>query len=78
MEPTEDGATPGETPIETSIQQYLDSVEAGNSRKNFRSTLATWQRWLHEKRNVTTLDDLGVLDCRRYARHLSAELARAS
>ena len=70
MESTEDGATPGKTPIETAIQQYLDSVEAGNSRKNFRSALAAWQRWLREERNVMSLDDLDVLDCRRYARHL--------
>ena len=30
-----DDATSGETPVETAIQQYLNSVEAGNSRKNF-------------------------------------------
>jgi site-specific recombinase XerC len=70
MEPDEGDATPGETPVETAIQQYLDSVEAGNSRKNFQSALATWRTWLHEERGVTTLEDLEVLDCRRYARHL--------
>ncbi|MFC7216232.1 tyrosine-type recombinase/integrase [Saliphagus sp. GCM10025334] len=70
MEPDEGDATPGETPVETAIQQYLDSVEAGNSRKNFASTLATWRTWLREERGVTNLEDLNVLDCRRYARHL--------
>ncbi|MFC4987329.1 tyrosine-type recombinase/integrase [Saliphagus infecundisoli] len=70
MEPTEDGATPGETTVETAIQQYLDSVEAGNSRKNFQSTLATWKDWLRDERRVTTLEGLEVIDCRRYARHL--------
>ena len=70
MESTQDGATPGENAIEKAIQQYLDSVEAGNSRKNFQSTLVAWQCWLREERGVTTLDALDVLDCRRYARHL--------
>ncbi|WP_114579511.1 tyrosine-type recombinase/integrase [Saliphagus sp. LR7] len=70
MESTEEGSTPGETPVETAIQQYLDSVEAGNSRKNFQSTLATWKDWLREEQSVTGLEDLEVIDCRRYARHL--------
>ncbi|WP_331232417.1 tyrosine-type recombinase/integrase [Natronorarus salvus] len=70
MEPDEADATSGETPVETAIQQYLDSVEAGNSRKNFQSTLETWRIWLHEERGVTNLEELEVLDCRRYARHL--------
>ena len=69
MEPDEEGTTGG-TPVETAVRQYLDSVEAGNSRKNLRSTLTTWQSWLREERGVTSLDDLAVLDCRRYARHL--------
>ncbi|WP_275039815.1 hypothetical protein [Halogeometricum pallidum] len=43
MELDEGDAIPGRTPVETAIQQYLDSVEAGNSRKNFQSTLVTWQ-----------------------------------
>ena len=70
MEPNEDGATSGGTTVKTAIQQYLDSVEAGNSRKNFQSTLAAWRTWLCGERGVTNLDDLDVLDCRRYARHL--------
>ena len=41
MEPNEDNATSGGTSVEAAIQQYLDSVEAGNSQKNFQSTLAT-------------------------------------
>lgn len=73
MEPDEGDATPGETAIETAIQQYLDSVEAGNSRKNFASTLATWRAWLREERSVTSLEGLDVLDCRRYARHLKQQ-----
>ncbi|MFC4360277.1 tyrosine-type recombinase/integrase [Halobium salinum] len=73
MEPDEGDATPGGTPVETAIQQYLDSVEAGNSRKNFASTLATWRAWLREERGVTDLEDLDVLDCRRYARHLKKQ-----
>ena len=70
MERDDGGPTPGETPIETAIQQYLASVEAGNSRKNFQSTLTTWRTWLREERDVTNLEALDVLDCRRYARHL--------
>lgn len=58
------------TPIKEAVQQYLDSVEAGNSRKNLQSTLATWRTWLREERGVTSLEDLDILDCRRYARHL--------
>ncbi|WP_254544914.1 tyrosine-type recombinase/integrase [Halomarina pelagica] len=73
MEPDEGDATPRKTPVETAIQQYLDSVEAGNSRKNFASTLATWRTWLREERGVTDLEDLDVLDCRRYARHLKKQ-----
>jgi len=63
-----------ETPVVAAIEQYLDSVEAGNSRKNFRSTLDEWRSWLHEERGVTSLDDLSVLDCRRYARHLKGRV----
>ncbi|ESP86799.1 tyrosine-type recombinase/integrase [Candidatus Halobonum tyrrellensis] len=69
MNETEDNTTP-EISVERAIEQYLDSVEAGNSRKNFQSALVRWRSWLEDEHGVTTLNDLDVLDCRRYARHL--------
>lgn len=55
MKLDEGDATPEGIPVETAIQQCLDSVEAGNSRKNFQSTLVTWQSYLREERGVTSL-----------------------
>ncbi|WP_224449575.1 tyrosine-type recombinase/integrase [Haloprofundus salilacus] len=63
--------------IESAIERYLDGVEAGNSRKNYRSVLAGWAAWLRDEADVASLNGLTVMHCRRYARHLK-ELVRES
>ncbi|WP_327053784.1 tyrosine-type recombinase/integrase [Halomicrococcus gelatinilyticus] len=56
--------------VTAAIDEYLDSVESGNSAAVARSALREWANWLAAKRDVTALDDVAVIDCRRYARHL--------
>ena len=41
MGTAEDDATAGDTAVETAIQQYLDSIKAGNSRKDY---LSSWRK----------------------------------
>ena len=69
MDDAQDDVTAGIS-VERAIEQYLDSVKAGNSPKNFQSALARWCNWPEADRGVTTLDELDILDYRRYARHL--------
>ncbi|WP_224268884.1 tyrosine-type recombinase/integrase [Haloprofundus salinisoli] len=59
-----------EAAIESTIERYLDGVEAGNSRKNYRSVLTEWAAWLRAEAGVTAVDAVTVMHCRRYARHL--------
>ncbi|WP_224335626.1 tyrosine-type recombinase/integrase [Haloprofundus halobius] len=61
--------------VESVIERYLDGIEAGNSRKNYRSVLIGWEAWLREQTDVTTLNAVTVMHCRRYARRLK-ELVR--
>ncbi|WP_266080532.1 tyrosine-type recombinase/integrase [Haladaptatus caseinilyticus] len=58
------------TSLSRAIGEYLSSIEAGNYRTNANSALRQWQQWLERKRSVSQLDDVKVIDCRRYARHL--------
>ncbi|RBI62527.1 integrase [halophilic archaeon] len=59
-----------ETPLSTAIEEYLASVEAGNSAAIADSSLREWANWLATERDATTLEEVAVIDCRRYARHL--------
>ncbi|WP_435157642.1 tyrosine-type recombinase/integrase [Haladaptatus sp. DFWS20] len=58
------------TALANAIAEYLSSIEAGNYRENADSALQQWAEWLARERDVSHLDDVAVIDCRRYARHL--------
>lgn len=61
------------TLIET-VNRFLEGIEAGNTRKNYRSQLDTWMLWLEDNDAAPNPADhpgkIEVLDCRRYAADL--------
>jgi len=59
-----------ETDIETAIDARLASLDSGNYRANNELVLATFAEYLEHQRGVTSLEELDVLDCRRYAQWL--------
>ncbi|WP_435362369.1 tyrosine-type recombinase/integrase [Haloarchaeobius sp. DFWS5] len=70
MESDNTGPSPEENALETAIQARLDSLDSGNYRANNELVLAQFAIFLRDKRDVTSLEDLTVLDCRRYAQWL--------
>jgi integrase len=62
------------TKLTDAIDEYLVSIEAGNYRANAGSALNAWANWLARERDVTVLDSVNVIDCRRYARHLKRQV----
>ncbi|WP_227356974.1 tyrosine-type recombinase/integrase [Haladaptatus salinisoli] len=58
------------TTLADAMEEYLVSIEGGNYRANTESVLRQWVDWLARERGVARLDDVEVIDCRRYARHL--------
>lgn len=62
------------TKLTDAIEEYLVSIEAGNYRANAGSALTAWANWLARERDVTVLDAVDVIDCRRYARHLKRQV----
>ncbi|SIR83536.1 Site-specific recombinase XerD [Haladaptatus litoreus] len=62
------------TTLTAAIEEYLSSIEAGNYRTNAGSALTQWSEWLARERTVTQLNDVEVIDCRRYARHLKRQV----
>jgi integrase len=60
----------GQTDLAAAIEARLASLDSGNYRANNRLVLDTFAAYLDEYRDVTTLDELEVIDCRRYAQHL--------
>jgi len=62
------------TKLTDAIEEYLFSIEAGNYRANAGSALTAWANWLTRERDVSVLDDVDVIDCRRYARHLKRQV----
>jgi integrase len=59
-----------ETDLEAAIDARLASLDSGNYRANNRLVLDAFKNYLKDQRGVTTLEDLEVIDCRRYAQHL--------
>ncbi|WP_458207573.1 tyrosine-type recombinase/integrase [Haladaptatus sp. NG-SE-30] len=62
------------TTLAAVIEEYLVSIEGGNYRTNTESVLRQWEAWLARERDVTHVEDVEVIDCRRYARHLKREV----
>jgi integrase len=59
-----------ETDLEAAIEARLDSLDSGNYRANNQVVLDAFAEYLEDQRGVTTLEELEVIDCRRYAQHL--------
>ncbi|ELZ21151.1 XerC/D-like integrase [Halosimplex carlsbadense 2-9-1] len=70
MTAAETGGSRPETDIEAAIEARLASLDSGNYRTNNELVLSMFAEYLEHQRNVTTLEDLDVLDCRRYAQWL--------
>lgn len=70
MARSESGGSDAETDIEAAIDARLGSLDSGNYRANNDLVLSTFAEYLEHQRGVTSLEDLDVLDCRRYAQWL--------
>jgi integrase len=70
MTATDSRGSDGQTDLAAAIEARLASLDSGNYRANNRLVLDTFSEFLEEHRDVMTLDELEVLDCRRYAQHL--------
>ena len=60
----------GQTDLGAAIEARLASLDSGNYRANNRLVLDTFAEFLEAHRDITTLEELSVIDCRRYAQHL--------
>jgi len=70
MTATKGGGSTAETDLEAAIEARLASLDSGNYRANNELVLDAFAEYLEEHRDVTTLEDLEVIDCRRYAQWL--------
>jgi integrase len=70
MTSSETGGSGAETNIDAAINARLASLDSGNYRTNNELVLSTFAEYLDHQRAVTSLKDLDVLDCRRYAQWL--------
>jgi len=70
MASSETGGSDAETDIEAAIDARLASLDSGNYRANNELVLRAFVEYLAHQRDVTSLEDLEVLDCRRYAQWL--------
>lgn len=70
-EPNPPRATPRGNGLETQLQLYLDSIESGNYQRTVRTQLDHWKKWnQHQDTHAESVEDISVIQCRRYARHL--------
>jgi integrase len=70
MTTAESRGSTAEADLAVAIDARLASLDAGNYRANNRLVLGGFAEYLKEHRGVTNLEDLAVIDCRRYAQHL--------
>lgn len=70
MSGSESGGSTPETTIDRAIQARLRSLDSGNYRANNKLVLNEFAQYLREHRDVTELEAIEVLDCRRYAQWL--------
>ena len=70
MTTPESRASSDETGLQTAIDARLASLDSGNYRANNRVVLDTFAEYLTDCRDITDLEDIAVIDCRRYAQHL--------
>lgn len=74
MQPAQSGSTPRENELETAIHERLKGIESGKYRANTEHVLTEFAQWLHENRDIDSLDELSPTDCRRYAQHLREQV----
>ena len=70
MTAADPGGSTAETDLEATIEARLASLDSGNYRANNRLVLDAFKNYLENQREVTSLEDLEVIDCRRYAQWL--------
>jgi Site-specific recombinase XerD len=70
MTAAEPGASPSKTALRAAIDARLASLDSGNYRANNRVVLNAFAEYLEDHRGITDLEELAVIDCRRYAQHL--------
>lgn len=64
-------ATPGKTAIETAIERRLTNLDSGSYRRNNDYVLRdVFADWLEIYRGIEEIEEIDVLDCRRYAQWL--------
>jgi integrase len=70
MTATDSRGSDGQTDLAAAIEARLASLDSGNYRANNRLVLNIFAEYLEAHRDITTLDELSVIDCRRYAQNL--------
>lgn len=71
--PESPGSTP-ESGLDAAIAARLESIESGNYRANTELILRGFADYLREFRSITDLEDVDVIDCRRYAQWLRSRV----
>lgn len=66
MEPTERGATPRETPVETALQRKCDDADSASYSRTVRTVVTDFL----DRSGVTTVEEIDVRTMREYARSL--------
>ena len=74
MHPPQSGSPPGKNDLKTAIHERLKGIESGKYRANTEHILLEFAQWLHEEREIDSLDELSSTDCRRYAQHLREQV----
>lgn len=74
METNQQSGSSGGWTVEDGVSEYLASIESGNYRRSVDSVLSAWEEWAARTRGISTVDEVDVLDCRRYARHLKQQV----
>lgn len=71
MESADTDANPGVDGFGEALQMRLDSIESHRYRQNTKTAVQNFQRFLEDKRDVDSLDDIEVIDCRRWTQFLA-------
>lgn len=73
MESESERPTAGISALQDGISAYLTSIESGNYRRTVQSVLDSWQEWATSQREIESVEDVEILDCRHYARSLKQQ-----
>lgn len=67
-------ASPGGVTLDAAIEDRLEALEAGNSRRATRTALERFASFLRRERAVHRVDELDAQDCRRWAQQLRRDV----